>query len=131
MVSSIFIFLTRFSDAPCTPKSSFFGLPTWYKYLQSEQVGTVPRCTPIIDIFNNPEQIGAIALALVELLLMVGGLAAVAFVIYGGFRYLTSQGEPENTRAARQTIINALIGLFIVILATTIVRFIGSKLGGA
>jgi hypothetical protein len=37
-----------------------------------------------------------IALAIVDMLLRVAGLVAVAFVIWGGFNYITSQAELTN-----------------------------------
>lgn len=107
----------------CNPnKSSFLGFPTWYKYLDSEVVAG--KCTPILDLFHNPGQINLILLAVVEIMLRIAGLVAVGFVIYGGYRYILSQGEPEHTNAARDTIINALIGLVITIFATVIVTFV-------
>ena len=107
----------------CTKESNdFLGLPTWYKYLNPEFDGD--KCELNAKF---PEDLGKIGLALVEILLRVGGMVAVAFVIYGGFKYLTSQGEPDNTKNARQTILNAVIGLVIAILATAIVSFIGAE----
>jgi len=119
--------ISRFAGCTAGSGGTFLGLPTWYKYLPTSD-NIAGKCTPRLDLLNNPNSIAAIVLAIVELLLRLGGMVALGFVIYGGFRYLTSQGEPENTNSARQTIINALIGLFIVILATGIVRFVGVNL---
>ncbi len=65
-----------------------------------------------------------VGLAIFEDLLRVAGLATVAFVIYGGFRYTTSSGSPEQTGAALGTIIHALVGLTIVIIAATSIAYI-------
>jgi hypothetical protein len=70
-----------------------------------------------------------IGLAILQDLVRVAALVAVGFVIFGGFKYITSQGAPEDTKEALKTIINALIGLAFAILAAGIVGFIGSKLG--
>lgn len=102
--------------------STFLGLPTWYKYLKPDFVDG--RCELGAQF---PEDLGKVGLALVEILLRLGGLVAVAFVIYGGFKYITSQGEPENTKNARATILNSVIGLIITIIATAVVSFIGSE----
>lgn len=99
-------------------------LPTWYKYLDGTESAN-GTCTLNFDF---PDDLPAIALAIVEILLRIGALAAVAFVIYGGFMYLTSQGEPDKAAGARHTIINAVIGLVIAVLATSIVSFIGGNL---
>lgn len=64
----------------------------------------------------------------------IGGIigAALAFVgavfmiliIYGGILWMTAGGNEDKVKKARQYIINATIGLVIVILANIIVYFI-------
>jgi hypothetical protein len=103
--------------------SSFLGFPTWYKYLNPQF--SDGQCNLSI---NFPQDIPKIGLALVEIALRVGGMVAVAFVIYGGFRYILSQGSSDQAASARHTIINALIGLVIAVLATLIVSFIAGSL---
>ncbi len=111
---------SRFAGAACAlPKPNFLKFPTWYEYLRGELVAG--RCTPV---FIFPNDIGKILLAIVEIMLRIAALVAVGFVIYGGFRYILSQGEPEQQNQARSTIINALIGLLVSALATAIVSFI-------
>jgi ABC-type Fe3+ transport system permease subunit len=71
---------------------------------------------------------GRIALAIIEILLRIATIVSLGYVVYGGFRYITSQGEPDATKSARQTIINAMIGLVIALLATGIVAFVANRL---
>jgi hypothetical protein len=68
-------------------------------------------------------------MALFEDLLRVAGMLAIVFIIYGGIRYITSQGEPETTKSARGTIINALIGLAITVAAAATIQFIANSFG--
>lgn len=117
----MFDFLVQFA-ASC-PTKGIKILPSWYKYIEGEQVGKTCELK-----FQFPDDIGAILLAMVEILLRLGAIVAVGFVIYGGFMYMTSQGEPDKAAAARTTILNALIGLVLAILATAIVSFIGGQL---
>lgn len=113
--------LTRFADT-CTPKSIGI-LPTWYKYLNGEDIAG--KCTPI---FNLETDIPRILLALLEIALFIGGIVGVLFIVYGGFQYLTSQGEPDKAKNARTTIVNALVGLVIASVASAIVNLIGNNL---
>lgn len=117
--------ITRFAAA-CTPGSggSFLGFPTWYEYFDGETIAG--RCSVKINL-TNPHDVGKILLAVSEILLRLGGLIAVGFVIYGGFRFILSQGEPDKATSARHTIINAVVGLIITILAATIVSFIAGS----
>lgn len=54
----------------------------------------------------------------------VSGVIATAFIIYGGFMYLTSSGDPSKVRKGRQTLIYSIIGLLVVLLAWAITNFV-------
>jgi hypothetical protein len=119
--------------ATCT--TDFFGIPAWYKYLKLDPT----TCEVIFKTGSNgtsptaPEFFGTfllIGLAVIDILLRIGGLVAVAFVIYGGIRYVTSQGEPDKTAQARGTVINALIGMAVCMVSIALVSFVGSRIGG-
>ncbi len=113
--------------ASCAPGGSFFGLPTWYKYLPSETDPVTHKCSPTVNGLND---LWAIGFAIIEILLMLAGFLAAIYIIISGLRYVTSQGNPEKAASARTGIINAVVGMGIVIIATAVVRFIGAKIGG-
>jgi type IV secretory pathway VirB2 component (pilin) len=78
-------------------------------------------------ITNNDDPItgsDGVLKRIVDLVAFVAGIVAVIMIIFGGFRYITSTGEPEKAAAARKTLIYAIVGLVIVILAQTIVSFV-------
>jgi threonine/homoserine/homoserine lactone efflux protein len=56
-------------------------------------------------------------------------VAAVIFLIYAAFLFLTSGGDEEKTKKARQYIIYAVIALAVGILAQAIVALVGNFLG--
>ncbi|HSW74857.1 MAG TPA: pilin [Candidatus Saccharimonadales bacterium] len=109
----------------CQP-GSFLAFPSWYQYLN---VVYDPANGCHIDTFNVPGDFVLIALAIADILLRVGGVVAFGYVIWGGIQYVTSRGEPDKTRQAQGTIMNAVIGMIIAIFATAIVTFIGNSLG--
>lgn len=106
----------------------FLGFPTWYKYLNP--TFSNGECNISFNILTSGglSDLPKVLLAIFEIILRVGGLAAVGFVIYGGIQYMISQGEPEKTKGARTTIINALVGLGISMSAVAIVNVIGRNL---
>ena len=53
-------------------------------------------------------------------------MIAVVMVIVGGFRFMSAMGNTEKTVSARKTIINAMLGLAIAVVATAAVAFIGN-----
>ena len=60
----------------------------------------------------------------VNVLLFILGAIAVIVIIIGGIRYTTSNGDPGQTKAAKDTILYAVIGLIVAILAYAIVSFV-------
>lgn len=128
-------------DCPRPKSSYFFGLPTWYKYL-----GPGPNCAislyktdasgkPEVKDVNGKQQyqydigkLWLIGLAIADMLLVLTGIVTVFIIVSGGYKYITSQFDPEGTKKAKDTILNGLIGLAVVVLATTIVNIIGNTL---
>ena len=58
------------------------------------------------------------------------GMVAVVMIILGGVNYATSQGDPAKATKAKNTIMYAVIGLVITLLAIAIVNFVLSSLQG-
>jgi len=112
---------TQFADA-CTAHV-FFGLPTWYSYLtcQKDAQGH------LVPIITGPADVWLILAAVIDILLRLSALIAIGFVVYGGVQYTTSQGQPDATAKARNTIISALVGLAIAISAAAMVAFIAGR----
>jgi hypothetical protein len=81
-------------------------------------------CTPAITQLTD---VWLIVAAVIEILLRLAALAAVALVLYGGVQYITSQGDPGKTKQARGTIVSAVIGLLISVSAATIVTFVAGQ----
>ncbi len=67
-------------------------------------------------------------LRIINILLAIAGLVAVVFLIIGGFRYITAGGNEEAAEAGKKTIINAIIGIVVIILSFVIVRVVSNAL---
>ncbi len=63
----------------------------------------------------------------VNVLLFLIGAVSVIMIIYGGIRYVTSGGNQNQVTAAKNTILYAVVGLVIAILAYAAVNFIVSS----
>ena len=126
------------STGPCTLKASygFLGFPTWYKYLDGARVSadsagdTIPvassndTCEPQLNSITDTWRVVA---AVIEMLIHISTLVAIGFIVYGGVTYTISQGQPDKTKQALRTIINALVGLVIAIVATALISFIAGS----
>lgn len=116
----------------CTPTGgSFLGLPAWYKYLEGNVEQPSGRCVPVLSGDDEEGQINSalpIGLAILEGMLRISSVVAVVMIFWAGFKYILSQGNGDAAAGARKTAINAMIGLTIVIFATTFVSFAGNSL---
>lgn len=63
-------------------------------------------------------------------LLTAVGAICVIFIIIGGIKYATSGGDSEKVKKAKDTLLYALIGLAIAILAGVIVSLVTGNLTG-
>ena len=107
---------------------TFFNLPTWYKYLDVTYDSTTGSCSVNSSGDATVNAAFLIGLAVFEILLVFAGLFAVAFVIYGGYKFIIAQGEPDKIAGARKTILNALVGFIIAVIASQVVSFIAGRL---
>ena len=64
---------------------------------------------------------------IVNIFSIVVGIVAVIMIIVGGFKFITSGGDSAKVTSSRNTIIYAIVGLIIVALAQTIVKFVLTK----
>ena len=99
---------------------TFFGFPTWYSCLPKDATGH-----PVVQ---KLEDLWLIAFPLLESGIKLAGYTAVGFVIWGGIRFIKSQGNAGEITAARDTIRDALIGLVICISAVAIVQFLANRI---
>jgi hypothetical protein len=109
--------------------SNFLLFPTWYRGL--ERKGD----TCEIEMSKNSEGkpdfqsfIFIIVLNVIDIALRIVGYAAVGFIIYGGFKYLTSAGSADRITSGRKIIQNALIGLVISFFSVAIVNLIAANI---
>jgi hypothetical protein len=60
----------------------------------------------------------------INTLLYILGIVAVIMIIVGAFRYVLSAGDAGAVTAAKNTILYAVVGLIVAILAFVIVNFV-------
>lgn len=61
---------------------------------------------------------------IVNVLLYILGAIAVIMIVIGGIKYTTSNGDSAAVTSAKNTILYAVIGLIVAILAFAIVNFV-------
>lgn len=113
------------SPAVAACQESLFMIPAWY-------AGLVDGGCNITEIGQETDSLKnfvvKVALNIIRAGFVIAGYAAVFFIVKGGFLYILARGESGSITAAKQTIINAIIGLIICILAAAIVTAIGGAI---
>ncbi len=79
-----------------------------------------------ITIQDNPNIFGNI----VQILIVIAIVLSIIFLIIGGIRWIMSGGDKGKMEQARSTIIAAIIGLVVSLLAYFIVTLVVSMLAG-
>jgi len=67
---------------------------------------------------------GTVVGSVIQLIFVVAVVAALLYLIYGGFRWLISTGDKSKVSEAREHIIAAIIGLVIIFLAYFIINLL-------
>lgn len=77
------------------------------------------------DVGGAGEQtLGQRIQTIINILLFILGAIAVVMIVIGGVRYTTSNGDSGNIKTAKDTILYAVIGLIVAIMAYAIVNFV-------
>jgi hypothetical protein len=63
-----------------------------------------------------------------NIVVWVAGAAAVLILILGGIRYVTSGGDANKVSSAKNTIIAALLGIVVIVLARSLINYVVNKL---
>jgi hypothetical protein len=67
---------------------------------------------------------GGLFTNVINTILFVLGAASVIMIVYGGIRYTISGGDSSSVTAAKNTILYAVIGLVVALLAFAISNFV-------
>lgn len=108
----------------------FFGLVPWYEYLKDriDSQCNIRDFNILPGAHGSATDIPLVLAAVVDDLLRIAGVVALAFVLVGAIRYVYSQGDPESTAKAQETLVNALIGLVVALIGVAFVNFLGKRL---
>ena len=84
----------------------------------SEEVKRAAGCS------GGSDQLPTAIQGILNAIILILGIVAVIAIIIGGVTFMTSTGNPEKIKQARNTILYAVIGLIICVLSFVIVNFV-------
>jgi len=105
----------------------FLGFVLAFANLASAKV----EWTPLVEIPGMPSgaaPLGGYLVSLYNFLLAAVGIIAMVMIVYGGFRYMTSAGNPATMADAKDIVYSSIIGLALALLSWIIVNTINPEL---
>jgi heme/copper-type cytochrome/quinol oxidase subunit 2 len=70
-----------------------------------------------------------ILLKVARIIAIIAGVTAVIVIIISGFSYMTADGDPQKAKKARDALVGALVGLFIIAISSVIITFVINSSG--
>lgn len=67
---------------------------------------------------------GSLLVNIARIVAYVGGIAAIIMIIISGIRYILSGGDPGKISSAKDTLVNSLIGIAVIVLGTTLIVYV-------
>lgn len=108
MITNIFLFL-----------NNLFVSPVYAVQSTTDSTAEPPRIDQLAQPISN----------IFDMILPVGALIAVAMMIYGGYMWIVSGGDPSKKQLAQGTLTWSLFGLVFLFLIKAILKLILDTVG--
>jgi len=82
-------------------------------FIQSFILTALIVVTPAFAQSADVSRIENFIQSIIQILVALAGVTATGFFVLGGFRYITSSGNPEQLEGAKKTILFSAVGLAI------------------
>ena len=107
--------------------SAGFLLSSVTAFAQPRETRVPPGTLPGVDPTNTTT--GELISNALQIVFIAAALAVLIYLVIGAFKWITSGGDKDAIGKARGSIVNALIGLFILALAFFITVLMGQIVG--
>jgi hypothetical protein len=95
---------------------------------------TAPSTTPSATALNNPLGVNSVPQLIgniIKALFGIVGSIALLMFIWGGFTWMTAQGDPKRVQKGKDTLIWAVLGLAVVFGSYALVTLVINALAGS
>jgi len=90
--------------------------------------GTPAVCKEVVSSGSKQNPVVRLIGAVIRVVTYIVGVAAVIGIILSGIKFITANGDANSVAGARSSLIYALIGLAVVVLAQFFVVFVLDKI---
>ncbi|MBI3889823.1 hypothetical protein HY312_04620 [Candidatus Saccharibacteria bacterium] len=78
-----------------------------------------------LNLNNAPRDVSSASVStLLNTAYLIAGIVAVIVIIIGGIRYASSNGDSSGVQSGKNTILYAVVGLIIIIMAAAITDYV-------
>lgn len=84
---------------------------------------------PSICLADEFTSIGGFLAQIIDIMIGFGAVAALFGLIFAGYKYITSQGNPEAVGSAKNSALYAIVGLIVILIAVLFINFFLDSLG--
>lgn len=97
----------------------------------AEAQGVWGGCDPGVSnaICGDETEAEDMAKRIINLFLYAIGILSVIMIIHSGLKYVTSRGDAEQVKSAKNTLLYSVTGLIVALFAFTIVNFVIVSIG--
>ena len=123
------------ADATCS--KSILGLRPWYRGLVTRDGTKDNQCRigTIAEDGNGNTKVAPFVWVIILNLMydasLLSSLVATGFIVWGGYKYITSEGDPSKVMTGKKIITGAVIGLILTVSASMIADTIVNVLESA
>ena len=110
----------------CPNVSPLPGMRSWYAGIPCESGSPVLKQTDSEEgaAKGINSIVWTIAGNIIATIAALIGYVSIGFIIWGGFTYIISRGDPGKLAKGKKTVVRAVVGLVICILANSIISII-------
>ncbi len=109
---------------------AFVAIPLALPHFAGAQLNRNFQCDSSTGLRCGDTSVAQIFRTIINWALGIAFGVAVIFLIIGGFRYITSAGNEEGAEKGKASVINALIGIVIIVLSYVIVNVVANLVQG-
>jgi hypothetical protein len=114
------IYLTVAATTVASTLLTIFTAATSFAFSMREGADSAKGVEQMTDLFGATGIFNTVT----NVLLFVIGAISVIMIIIGGLRYVLSGGDSSNVTAAKNTILYAIVGLIVALLAYAVINFV-------
>ncbi|MDP2874507.1 MAG: hypothetical protein Q8N84_04425 [bacterium] len=91
--------------------------------------GPIELHNPIANLGDSAGGFSKLLNNVISMIVALASIALFAFLLMGGFQFITAGGDKAQIDGAKKTITNAVIGIIIMSVAFLLVKILGAVLG--